>query len=261
MHSAKPIQWHGQAVNTSQLPLVCTPLVGATPNQLLAELATVLAKKPDMLEWRVDFFRDIANSAEVVRMAHAIKAAAGPLPLLFTRRSIREGGEPIALTEDEVVDLYETVCQAQCADLIDFEMGNDANHIARLRQVSRTHHLQLVLSFHNFSATPSQPELAARFEMAQQLGADVAKIAVMPQHLDDVLTLLSATLQASQTLPIPVVSMSMGPYGSLTRLFGFAFGSALSFAVGASSSAPGQVPIEDLQTVLAIVKKSMVVPG
>ena len=51
--------------------------------------------------------------------------------------------------------------------------------------------------------------------------------------------------------------MSMGPYGSLTRLFGWTFGSALTFAVGASSSAPGQVPIEDLNTVLAILQKSM----
>jgi 3-dehydroquinate dehydratase-1 len=51
--------------------------------------------------------------------------------------------------------------------------------------------------------------------------------------------------------------MSMGPFGSLTRLFGWAFGSALTFAVGASSSAPGQVPVEDLNTVLAILQRSM----
>jgi 3-dehydroquinate dehydratase-1 len=79
----------------------------------------------------------------------------------------------------------------------------------------------------------------------------------MPKDLNDVLTLLTATLQASQTLSIPLISMSMGPLGSLTRLFGCAFGSALTFAVGASSSAPGQVPIEDLNTVLAIVQRSM----
>jgi len=237
--------------------MICTPLVGATPEQLGTELDMVLPKQPDMLEWRVDFFHGIANSAEVVRMAQSIKAAAGGIPILFTRRSTREGGEPIGMSEDQVVAMYEAVCHAKCVDLIDFEMSNDADHIAHLRSISRAHGIGLVLSFHHFSATPSQQELVARFELAQQLGADVAKIAVMPQRLDDVLTLLSATLQASTTLAIPVVSMSMGPYGSLTRLFGFAFGSALSFAVGANSSAPGQVPIEDLNTVLAIVNKSM----
>ena len=58
-------------------------------------------------------------------------------------------------------------------------------------------------------------------------------------------------------LQIPIISMSMGPYGSLTRMFGFAFGSALTFAVGQSSSAPGQVPIEDLRVVLEIVQRSL----
>ena len=79
----------------------------------------------------------------------------------------------------------------------------------------------------------------------------------MPQRLEDVLSLLSATLESSQTLDIPIVSMSMGGYGSLTRLFGGAFGSAMTFAVGASISAPGQIPIEDMTTVLGILHKSM----
>jgi 3-dehydroquinate dehydratase-1 len=68
---------------------------------------------------------------------------------------------------------------------------------------------------------------------------------------------LGATLESSQTLDIPLVSMSMGGYGSLTRLFGYAFGSAMSFVVGAATSAPGQVPIEDMNTVLEILNRSM----
>jgi 3-dehydroquinate dehydratase-1 len=67
---------------------------------------------------------------------------------------------------------------------------------------------------------------------------------------------LSATLEASQKLDIPLISMSMGAYGTLTRLFGWTCGSAMSFAVGVAASAPGQVPIEDLRTVLEIVNKS-----
>ena len=55
------------------------------------------------------------------------------------------------------------------------------------------------------------------------------------------LTLLSATQGASQSLSIPLISMSMGPYGSLSRMVGFVYGSALTWAVGKSSSAPGQV--------------------
>lgn len=82
--------------------------------------------------------------------------------------------------------------------------------------------------------------MASKFLMADQLGADVAKVAVMPRNLDDVLTLFSATLEAGKILRIPLISMSMGPLGAVTRLFGWTFGSALTFAVGASSSAPAR---------------------
>ncbi|MDD2925023.1 type I 3-dehydroquinate dehydratase [Rhodoferax sp.] len=257
MPTAKAIHIHGQPAAGGKFPLVCTPLVGRTAEQVMSELHMVLAKKPDVLEWRVDFFKDIGNTAAVIEQARRIKQLAGDTPLLFTRRSIREGGEPIPLSEDQVVALYEAICDSQSVDLIDFEMANDAGHIARLRQAAQTHDIQLVLSFHNFSCTPDLNTLLERFQQAQDLGANVAKVAVMPKGLEDVLTLLNATLQASRTLNIPLISMSMGPFGSLTRLVGSVFGSALTFAVGASSSAPGQVPIEDLNTVLAIVQKSV----
>jgi 3-dehydroquinate dehydratase-1 len=80
--------------------------------------------------------------------------------------------------------------------------------------------------------------------------------AVLPKK-PDVLTLLGATYAASQLLPIPLISMSMGPYGSLSRMIGFVYGSALTWAVGKSSSAPGQVPIEDLRAVLATIRKTV----
>lgn len=257
MHTGKPIELHGKPIAGGKFPLICTPLVGRSVDALMAELALVLAKQPDMLEWRVDFFQDIGDSAAVIAQARRIKHAAGNTPLLFTRRAIVEGGEKIPLSEAQVIALYEAVCESKSIDLIDYEMANTPAHIAQVRAAAQAHQIALVLSFHNFSETPSLDALNQQFLKAEKLGADVAKIAVMPRDLADVLTLLDATLQSSKTLRIPLVSMSMGPYGSLSRLFGWAFGSALTFAVGASSSAPGQVPIEDLNTVLAVVQKAM----
>jgi 3-dehydroquinate dehydratase-1 len=257
MQTAKAIELHGKPVAGGKFPLICTPLVGRTHEQLLNEVQLVLAKKPDVLEWRVDFFEAIGNAAEVLSVASAIRALAGSVPLLFTRRSIREGGEKIALSEEQVIALYQAVCASRQIDLVDFEMSNDPAHIALVRDAAKANDIKLILSFHNFSFTPGLETLSQRFLQADQLGADIAKVAVMPRNLEDVLTLLTATLTASQKLSIPLISMSMGPYGSLTRLFGWTFGSALTFAVGASSSAPGQVPIEDLNTVLAILQKSI----
>lgn len=257
MQTSKPIVLKGQPIAGGKFPLICTPLVGRSLDKLMAELDQVLPKQPDVLEWRVDFFEQIGDSSAVIAAARAIKSKAGSIPLLFTRRSTIEGGEPIALNEGQVLSLYEAVCASQSIDLIDYEMANDAANIVRVRNAARAHDIKLVLSFHNFSYTPGIETLVTKFLNADQLGADVAKVAVMPRDLDDVLTLLAATREASKKLRIPLISMSMGPFGAMTRLFGWTFGSALTFAVGASSSAPGQVPIEDLNTVLAILQKSI----
>jgi 3-dehydroquinate dehydratase-1 len=89
------------------------------------------------------------------------------------------------------------------------------------------------------------------------LGADVAKVAVMPKTEQDVLALLAATDRARRTISLPLISMSMGGIGSLSRIMGWVYGSAATFAVGKSSSAPGQIAIEDLRSVLATVRKAV----
>ena len=257
MHTGKPITIHGKPLGSGRFPTICTPLVGRTHEQVLAELALVLPKQPDLLEWRVDFFTAIDNTTAVLALASAIRAAAASTPVLFTRRSTKEGGEPIPLSEEQVVALMTAICASGKVDLVDFEMNNAPAPLARVRAAAHDHGLQLLLSFHNFQSTPSKEELCERFAQAQTLGADIAKIAVMPQRLEDVLAVLAATLESSQKLDIPVASMSMGGYGALTRLIGGIFGSAMSFAVGAAASAPGQVPIEDMNTVLAILQSSL----
>jgi 3-dehydroquinate dehydratase I len=253
----KPIRLRGQAVSEGAIPLICTPLVGRTRDSLLAELDAVQPKKPDVVEWRADYFEALGDTAHVIETARAIRDRAGTTPVLFTRRSSMEGGERIALTEPQVVQLYVDLCASRLVDLIDYETANAAEDFRRLRAASRAHGIALVGSYHNFQHTPDAAALAAKFALAHTLEADVAKVAVMPKTPADVLTLLGATYEASQSLPIPLISMSMGAYGSVSRMIGGVFGSALTFAVGRSSSAPGQIPIEELRAVLATVRRSV----
>lgn len=87
-------------------------------------------------------------------------------------------------------------------------------------------------------------------------GADIPKIAVMPQKERDVLTLLSATLtyhEAGGTKPI--VTMSMNDIGMVSRLAGELFGSALTFATVGRTSAPGQIPIDEARQSLTILHR------
>lgn len=239
-----------------ETPLLGTPLVARTRERLLAEAARVLAQRPDIIEWRVDHFDAVADTAMVLDTARALRALAGKLPIIFTCRSAREGGETIAIGEAQVVELYEAIAASKLVDLVDFEMYNDPAHVQRVRQAAKAHKVRLILSYHNFSYTPGLDFLVQQFLEAERLGADVAMVSVMPRDRADVLTLLAATEQADAKTHIPLISMSMGPLGSVSRMIGGLFGSGLTFGVGETASAPGQIPLGDLVTVFDIIRRA-----
>ena len=91
----------------------------------------------------------------------------------------------------------------------------------------------------------------------QDMGADIPKIAVMPQSKADVITLLDATQEMyTKYADRPIITMSMGPAGVISRLSGEAFGSAMTFGAVGQVSAPGQIPVERLRNALQILHTS-----
>jgi 3-dehydroquinate dehydratase-1 len=247
----------GSMIGEGDETLVCTSLVAATRTGLLEELAAVLARKPDVIEWRADFFEKIADTDAVIGVARSIKEIAPGTTAIFTVRSVREGGQPIPLTPREVIELTAAVCSGTTFEYVDCELSNAAEAIVYLRQAARASGTRIIGSYHNFDRTPSAEVMHERIAEAERCGLDVAKVAVMPHDLRDVLTLLGVTLEAREMCSIPLITMSMGSYGALTRMVGGVFGSSLTFAVGLTSSAPGQIPIEDVRTVLEIVRKTV----
>ena len=76
----------------------------------------------------------------------------------------------------------------------------------------------------------------------------------MPQSRADVLTLLSATEEmTAHFADRPVITMSMGPLGVISRVSGQSFGSAATFGSAGHARAPGQLDVEALDTVLSIL--------
>ena len=257
MSFSRPIKLKGQALGGGKEPLVCMPLVGCDEETIFREMALVRSRVPDLIEWRVDFFVGIGDVQRVVTLVQRIRALAGGIPLIFTRRSIREGGAPIALDEDQVFAVYAAVCRSGCVDLFDYELSSEPHLFAQAVALAEQTGVPLIASYHNFQETPSAQDIVAKLVAMERAGADIAKVAVMPTSLRDVLTLLEATQDGMQAISLPIISMSMGGYGSLSRLFGWAFGSSVTFVVGENSSAPGQVPIEDLKVVVDILHRSL----
>jgi 3-dehydroquinate dehydratase-1 len=98
----------------------------------------------------------------------------------------------------------------------------------------------------------------ARLRRQQELGADVLKLAMMPRDPGDVLELLHATWEmASRYAERPMMTMSMGGTGVVSRLAGEIFGSAMSFGMIGRASAPGQVEVDRLASVLNLIHGSL----
>ena len=103
------------------------------------------------------------------------------------------------------------------------------------------------MSNHDFEKVPTKDVIEFRLSKMAELGADVPKLACMPQNAEDVLTLLSATTSAIHNINKPLITMAMGDLGKVTRIAGQVFGSSLSFGAVGKTSAPGQLSIEDLR--------------
>lgn len=87
-------------------------------------------------------------------------------------------------------------------------------------------------------------------------GSEIVKLAVMPNDNKDLLNLLSVTDEFHSDFPdTPIITMSMGEKGMLSRISGEFFGSALSFASLAQASAPGQLSLADLKDSLEMIHR------
>lgn len=143
------------------------------------------------------------------------------------------------------------------ADMIDIELFTGDEIVKEVVDFAHSQNVKVVMSNHDFFKTPAKEEIISRLCKMQEMNADLPKIAVMPQEAEDVLTLLSATNEMiTKYADRPIITMSMGGLGIISRIAGEAFGSALTFGAAKLASAPGQVPVEKLVQVLEILHES-----
>lgn len=151
---ARQIQLRSRPVASGAIPLIITPLVGRTPADIDAEMQAILPKRPDMLEWRIDFLPASATSSWWWTWRAASRKVAGTVPVLLTRRNFTEGGQALAIDEPAVLAMYTAAVEAGCVDLIDYELSNAPADLRRLREVSARHGVALIVSYHNLQCTP-----------------------------------------------------------------------------------------------------------
>jgi len=237
------------------IPKICVPIVGVTREEILAAAENIKSTKADVVEWRVDWYEDIFDFVKTEATMQALREVIGEMPILFTFRTSKEGGEKEIETET-YVELNQNAAKTGLIDLVDVEAFTGDEAVKAVVETAHANGVKVIASNHDFHKTPAKEEIVFRLRKMQDLGADIPKIAVMPQNKKDVLTLLAATEEMASEYR-PIITMSMSGTGVISRLCGEVFGSALTFGAVGKVSAPGQMGIEDLTTVLGLLHKSL----
>ncbi|MCP9328536.1 type I 3-dehydroquinate dehydratase [Liquorilactobacillus satsumensis] len=231
---------------------IAVPLTAPTPKKLLEEARKAVAAKPDVIEWRIDFYKNVLDQQEYRNTQQQLTHILGKIPLLTTFRTQHEGGVA-PLSDEQYFKLMQWISLNQLTDLLDLELNRDASQTIPIISAAHRAGLKIIISNHEFQQTPSEEEIITRLQQMATMHADIAKIAVMPKNAADVLTLLNATYHADQQISIPLITMAMGQLGKLSRISGSLFGSVLSFASVGEASAPGQLTAATLRKALEIL--------
>lgn len=210
---------------------IAIPIFQAKKEDVIKVAEDCIEKGADVLEFRIDAL-DSPNFKDIQEIIEEIN-----FPMIATNRISSEGGS-FKGTEEERIDIL-----LKCAPLVDYvdiELQSDDKYIKQIHDTGVT----TIVSYHDFHKTPEINEIMYIVEKEQKLG-DIAKVAFMPNDLDDTLKILAILSHCENTIAI-----SMSDLGSYTRVMASKFDSPITFAAGTDVTAPGQIDIETMKSLL-----------
>ncbi|MDF7637344.1 type I 3-dehydroquinate dehydratase [Leuconostocaceae bacterium ESL0958] len=231
---------------SNHLAAIAIPICASNFDELTTAAQNIQASQPDVVEWRLDAWASLPSTATIQRGCHLLAKLLPKQRLIATFRSQAEGG----LQKESSADYFQVLASCAQADLsfVDIELARDPQQVASSLARCQAAGQRVIASYHDFTAVPTDQVLTDYVAQAESLGADMVKLAVMPNQPADVgrFLAISATLAAQAS--IPTITMAMGQLGMISRFASNLTGSVLTFARnGDQASAPGQVSIEELR--------------
>lgn len=229
---------------------VCVPVMGKTTEEVLQQLKSVVKMEPDIIEWRGDFF-ETDNNEGYLNVLKQMKDVNENIPVIFTIRTDSEGGNK-KIGWNEYCDLCLFIAEKGKefnVEFVDVEVFKDdkANEL-----INSLHEkgMNVIGSNHHFDKTPDKEEMVKILSTIEKSGADVCKLAVMPRDKKDVEVLIEASKETDEKIKAPIITMSMGELGAVTRVIPKITKTSVTFAAGVSASAPGQPGIKVVRKLL-----------
>ena len=236
-------------------PLVCVPVMDTEKDDIVSEVKRLVENNAEIIEWRVDAFEGVKSLNAVREVLSEIAPLIKETVLVFTFRSKEQGGQ-CSLDSESIYDLHQVAAESKVVDFIDMEYFYTENADTEIKALHKMG-AKVITSHHDFHETPPAGVLFMLMDQMKHSNADIVKLAVMPQSADDVLRLLSETNHFHRRYPDqPLVTMSMGKLGAVSRICGEVFGSCVTFGVGKNASAPGQIEMAKLEEILQVLRLS-----
>ncbi|SNQ59066.1 type I 3-dehydroquinate dehydratase [Candidatus Methanoperedens nitratireducens] len=191
----------------------------------------------DILELRIDLLDSDARQA-------LLDVKKTGMPVIITNRMREEGGA-WAGSEDERIRTL--VSLLPLADAVDIELcAEKREHVV---EKARSAGKAVIISTHDFKKTPETRVMTGMLKESFEAGADIAKLAVMPDSLEDVLRLLEVTLHAKGA----VCTIAMGDTGRHSRIIAPVYGSVMTYGYVENATAPGQLRVDELRAILKLL--------
>lgn len=231
-------------------PKICVPIAASSREDIIRAAEKLLKLPVDIAEWRADYYEDCADKIKLAETLEMLRKTLGHLPILFTLRRQAEGGR-VSLSDGEYMDLLKAAAKSRIVDMIDVELSAGIKAISRIALAAHLRGAKLLVSHHDFDATPKTLELAAIFDEMKKSKADIMKVAVMPKNRDDVITLYGVCRKLTEDpLCKPFIAIAMGEEGMISRTAAEQFGSAVTFGSADTETAPGQIRADVLKSLM-----------
>ena len=124
--------------------LACIPMIPATREALIEETKMVVELKPDVIEWRVDYFEKAADAEYVKESLEAIAPYVEEIPVIFTFRHACEGGAK-EYPQDVRLATIKAALSTGHADIVDIEACNDKEFIEAVKDKPYSYHAFQIL--------------------------------------------------------------------------------------------------------------------
>jgi 3-dehydroquinate dehydratase type I len=144
------------------------------------------------------------------------------------------------------------------SDYVTVELRADKALLDALLMDAKKAKVKSIIAYHDFKSTPSKEKIISILNDEKSAGADIAKVAFMAKDDADVLRLMQALveLRDDPAFKLPIIAVSMGEAGKISRVVAPLLGAYLTYAAPSKGkeSAPGQLTFDEVNKILSVVK-------